>query len=371
MSEFIKTQQELRANLVAQIQETLVEAEERGGLDAEATEKVNRIEADIRKADEAISFAQRNEERMVEASVAAKGFVPATTERADVFRSLARGEIREYDFMPETRATLVPSTDTVPVSFYDQVFGVARMVAPVLEAADVITRSSGNDIRIPIYTAFPTATATAAGSALAETGPTFSSILIQPSKFGGVIPVANELLSDAGFAVEPVLAEAMGNAIGYSVGTAVTATLVAAAGSGVVGGTTTITATQLINLAYSVDGAVRMAGAGYMVNTKTLGVIRGLQDTAGNFLYQPGVAGQVDTFAGFPIWENPAMSDIATGVKSALFGDFKALKLVTTGLNVATSTDAYFANDATGYRYTIRFGAGLTHAAKVKYLVNA
>ena len=41
MSEFIKTQQELRANLTLQIQSALDEAEARGGLDAETTEKVH------------------------------------------------------------------------------------------------------------------------------------------------------------------------------------------------------------------------------------------------------------------------------------------------------------------------------------------
>ena len=111
-----------------------------------------------------------------------------------------------------------------------------------------------------------------------------------------------------------------------------------------------------------------MAGAGYMVNTKTLGAIRKLKDTAGNYLYQVN-AGAPDTFGGFPVYENPALADIATGTKSVLFGDLSAFKIVTTGLEVATSADAYFANDVTAYRFTYRFAGGLTHAAKVKYLL--
>ena len=47
MSEFVKSQQELRANLTAQIQESLDKAEERGGLDQETLNKVNALEADI------------------------------------------------------------------------------------------------------------------------------------------------------------------------------------------------------------------------------------------------------------------------------------------------------------------------------------
>lgn len=372
MSDFVKAQQEIRANLVSQIQESLDVAEARGGLDAETTAKIDRIEADIRKADEAIAIAQRNEERKADASVAAQGFVPVAEERsdADLFRAMARGEVREHLFPAEQRASLLPSANTVPVSFYEQVFGAARLVGPILNVADVITRSSGNDLRIPIYTAFSTAAAVSAGSAIAESNPTFDSILLQPTKAGFIVPVANELLSDAGFDIASVIAEQAGNAIGTYVNNTATTTLVGAAGSGVASGSAVLTGDALIDLAFSVDGASRMAGAGYMANTQTIGAIRKLKDTVGNYLYQVNV-GAPDTFAGFPIYENPGMSAIGSGVKSVLFGDYKALKVVTTGLDVATSTDAYFAQDVTGYRFTYRLASGLTHAAKVKYLTTS
>lgn len=369
MSEFIRTQQELRANLVSQIQETLDAAEVRGGLDAETTATVDRIEADIRRADDAIAVATRNEERKAEAHASAGSFVPAAESRTagDVFRAMAEGELRGYTF--EQRATLVPSANTVPVSFYDQVFGAARLVGPWLDVADVITRSQGNDLRIPIYTAFSTAASVLPGSAIAESNPTFDSLLIQPAKFGFLVPIANELIADAGFNIEGVIAEQAGNAIGTYLNTAVTTTVVGAAGSGVTSATATaITADELITLAYSTDGAVRKGGAGYMVNSKTLGAIRKLKDTVGNYLYQVGV-GQPDTFAGFPVYENPNLADIGSAAKSVLFGDFSAVKVVNTPLDVATSVDAYFAQDVTAYRFSQRLGSGLTHAAKVKYLV--
>jgi len=238
----------------------------------------------------------------------------------------------------------------------------------MLETSEVITRTSGNDIRIPVYTAFSTAASVSAGSAIPESNPTFDSILLQPAKTGFIVPVANELLTDAGFDISSVIAEQAGNAIGTYINNAATTTLIAAAGSGVASGSATLQADALIDLAYSVDGAVRTAGAGYMAATSTLGVIRKLKDTAGNYLYQVGV-GQPDTFAGFPVYENPGMSAVGSGVKSVLFGDYKALKVTTTGLEVATSADAYFAQDVTGYRFTYRMASGLTHAAHVKYLL--
>ena len=52
MSEFIKTQQELRNNLITQVREVLDFADsEARGLDAAELSKINAIEADIAKAD--------------------------------------------------------------------------------------------------------------------------------------------------------------------------------------------------------------------------------------------------------------------------------------------------------------------------------
>lgn len=371
MSGFIKSQQEVRANLIAQVREVIDIAEgESRGLLAEELQKIDRIEADIRSIDEGLAVATRNEERKAEAATAAAGFVPATESRsdADVFRAMARGEVRSHTF--ESRATLVPATATVPVSFLDRVYGLARLVGPMLETSEVIVRSSGNDLRIPIYTAYSTAAAVSAGSAISESNPTFDSLLLQPAKAGFIVPVANELLTDAGFDIEGVIAEQAGNAIGTYVNSATTTTLVGSAGSGVTASTATaISADNLIDLAYSVDGAARrLPSAGFMANGKTIGAIRKLKDTAGNYLYQVGV-GQPDTFAGFRIHENPALADIATGTKSVLFGDLKSFKIATTGLDLAVSSDAYFANDVTGYRFTYRVAGALSHASHVKYLL--
>ena len=381
MSEFIKTQEELRANLTMQIRDVIDSAEAEGrGLDASELEKIDRIESDIRKADEAISVVKRNEERAAQVAEAARDFAPREESRsdADIFRALARGEARSHVFRNETRATLVPGTNTVPVDFLSQVYGVARLVGPMLDVADVITRDSGNDLRIPTYTAYSTAAQYAAGSAIADSEPTFSSVLLQPKKQGFIVKIANELLDDAGFDIQSVIAEQAGNAIGFRVnslatvgtGTSETEGIVVAAGSGVTAGTTNaITADELIELAYSLDGSARrLPGVGWMMNTATAGVVRRLKDGAGNYIFNPGVGGIGDSILGYSVFENPAMADIATGEKAVVFGHLPSYKIVTTGLEVATSSDAYFANDVTAYRFTYRFDGKLTHASHVKYL---
>jgi HK97 family phage major capsid protein len=382
MSEFIKTQQELRANLVSQIRDTLESAEVRGGLDAEAQEKIDRIEVDIRKADEAIDIAKRNEERMVEASVAARGFVPSVeaSSDADMLRSIAKGEVRSHTF---EKRTLVSSNNTVPQSFYDEVFAVARLAGPMLDVSQVINTSTGENLTIPTLTAYSTATIKGQGSAIADSEPTFSSITLGAYKYSFLVPISNELLNDAGFNISSVIAEQAGNAIGYGVnmgltlgtGTVEPTGVVTAAGSGITGGTGVaggFTADQLIDLQYTLDGAARrLPGVAYMAAGTTIGKMRTLKDTAGNYLYTVNV-GQPDSFAGYNVVENPAMAAVATGAKSVLFGHLPSFKArVAGGIQIAQSADYAFNEDVTTFRVLMRVDGNLTHAGHIKYFKGA
>lgn len=381
---FIKTQQELRANLTEQIRDVIAtaEAENRGLLDTD-NEKIARIEADLRAADEAIAVAQRNEERAKAATEASSSYSPAaesTRSDADILRAIAMGELRGHTF--EQRA-LVNSDNTVPKSFYDEVFSVARLVGPMLDVSQVISTSSGENLTIPTLTAYSTATIKAAGSAIAESEPTFSSITLGAYKYSFLVQVANELVADAGFNISSLIAEQAGNAIGYAVndgltvgtGTVQPTGIVTAAGSALTGGTGlggAFTADNLIDLAYSLDGAARrLPGVGFMANGQSIGAMRKLKDTAGNYLYQVGV-GQPDSFAGFSVIENPAIAAIGTGTKSVIFGHMPSYKVrMAGGLQIAQSADYAFNTDVTTFRVTMRVDGNLTHAGHVKYFKGA
>ena len=380
---FIKAQEELRANLVEQIREVTDFAEsEKRGLLAEDVAKIEKIEADIRSAEEAIAVAKRNEERMVAAANAAQSFVPKSESRSDsdVLRQIANGEIRSFDF---EKRTLTPSDNTVPKSFYDEVFAVARLVGPMLDVSQVISTTSGESLTIPTLTAYSTAAIKGAAVAIDPSDPTFSSITLGAYKYSFLVPVANELITDAGFDISSLIAEQAGNAIGYAVnegltngtGTVQPTGIVTVAGSGVTGGTGVsgaFTADNLIDLAYSLDGAARrLPGVGFMANSQSVGAIRKLKDTAGNYLYQVGI-GQPDTFAGFPIFENPAMAATGTANKSVLFGHLPSYKVrMAGGLQVAQSSDYAFNQDVTTFRVTMRVDGNLTHAGHVKFFRGA
>jgi HK97 family phage major capsid protein len=383
MSEFIKTQQELRANLTEQIRDVIEDAEKANrGLDTAELEKIDRIEADIRRADEAIAIATRNEERSVEASVAAKGFaLPAHEERSAsaILRDIAatRGS---HTF---EQRTLTPSANTVPKSFYDEVFDVARLVGPMLDVGQRINTASGEDLTLPLLTAYSTATLVAAAGTVADSEPTYSSITLGAYKYGLMIPVASELVADAGFDISAHLAEQAGNGLGFAINSALTTGdgsskpngIVTAAGTGVTGGTGVagaFTADNLIDLQYSLDGAARrLPGVAYMANGSSIGKMRKLKDDNGAYLYAVNV-GQPDTFAGYNIIENPAVASTGTGAASVLFGHMPSYKVrVAGGIQVATSTDYAFNTDTITYRVLMRVDGDLTHQSHVKYFKGA
>lgn len=376
MSEFIKRQQELKANLTMQIRTVIDDAEAEGrGLDSAELEKIDRIESDIVAAQRSIETAAKNEERASEVAAASRGFevvTEALTDTAEIFRSMARGEIREYKFGFEKRATLVPSVNTVPVAFLDRIYALARLVGPYMDTSEMIQRTSGEDLRIPVFTAYPTATEKAAGSALDESEATYSSLLLQMAKQGFITKIANELITDVGFDLESTLVEQAGNAIGTRVNAVVHAAVTAVATAGGTAGTATaITADELISLQFSADGLVRtLPGSGYMVNTSTLGAIRRLKDNNGAYILDPvGPEGRT-TILGRPVFENPAVDSIATGNKAVYFGHWPSVKISTTGLAAAVSDQAFFANDITAFRYTYRLGAAVANGAShIKFLL--
>lgn len=376
---FYESQEEARANLIMQVRETIDAAEIRGGLDAESLKKVESIEADIEKIDRSLEVSKRQADREAAAVDASRGFAPVTESRgdSDVLRSLANGEIRSASF--EQRATLVGSVNTVPVGFADEVFQLARLVGPMLNTSQIFNRGTGESFRIPTLVAYGAPVVTAAGSTIADTEPTFSSILLSPFKVSGLVPIANELIADNTFNISAVIAEAMGNSIGFSVnnfltvgtGTVQPTGIVNAAGSGVASTATVLRADDLIDLAFSVDGLARtLPSVGFQVNTSTLGAIRKLKDDDGQYLLDV-VAGGPSTILGFPVFENPAMASVGSGVKSVIYGFLNDYKVVTTGLEVAVSADAQFEKDVTVFRYSTRVDGNLAHASHVKFLTTS
>lgn len=380
MSEFIKAQQEQRANLIEQVREVIDFAETEGrGLLAEELQKIDRIEGDIRNLDEGLAVAKRSEERKAEAVEAARGFVPAVETRSDsdMLRAIASGEVRTHEF----RSPLVPTSGSgvVPASFYAQVFEILQNTNPLFRTSTVINTDGGNTLQVPQVTAYGTYAQVAAGSAISESNPTFSNINLGAWKYGALVSISNEMIADAGVDLMSLIANIGGKQIAYNVGADLTTGtgtvqptgIVTAAASAVTGGTGVAGAPSyenLVDLAYSVAGDAR-ASYGFMGSTTAIAAIRKIKDGAGNYIFSPSISvdGR-DMLLGSPIYENPAMAAVATGAKSLVYGKLDDFIIRQAGgIQVATSTDYAFNQDVTTFRVTWRGDSNLGASGSVKY----
>ncbi len=376
MSDFIKSQMDARNNLIAQAREVLDFAEaEKRGLSAEENQKIARIEADIDSADTAISTARSIADREARAAEASASFAPATyapaNSDADILRSIAMGELRGHEFAREAR-TLVPSANTVGQSFFDQVFEIAQLVGPMLTTSEVFNTTSGENLVIPTVTATSTSGSVAAAGTISESNPTFSSITLGAEKYGALVQVAQELVTDAGFDITSYIAQQLGTSLGLKVNDVLTTKLSAAAGS-VVRGTATNFAAEyedLVTLVYGIaDGARVLPGLGFQMSKTGIAAARKMKDGSGAYIWtDSAVPGQAATLLGYPVFENPNVAAVGTAAKSVLFGHLPSFKVrVAGGMRVDQSADFAFNTDTVTYRGLMRVDGGLTHATHIGF----
>lgn len=383
MSEtFIKAQAEARAKAWESAKALLDQAtEEKRDLTAEEQVQFDRINTELDERAAAIDNVRKIEEREAKAAELARGFEIATGASAsdnDLLRAIARGEVRSHEFR-----TLTPNANLVPVTFFDMVWQKAREVGPMLRVANLLTTAGGEDIRFPQLTAFSTSSQVAAGGTIAPSDPTFNSVVIGAYKQAFLVAVAEELLTDSGVNLEAELARAGGNSIGFAVNTALTTGSGSDAPNGVVTASTLgVTGTaaaglptgdNIIDLYYSLDGAVRAASNfAFMASPTTISSIRKLKDSTGQYLFQPSLAlGTPDTLIGRPLIENAAMAS-GTSAKSIIAGDMDAYRVrVAGGLNVAQSADYQFNLGLINYRFQIRVDGDIMDSSAIKHYVGA
>lgn len=362
-------------------------AAEKRDLTAEEQAQYDRINADIDERSQKIEDLRAAESRArdIEASLLD---APEVREAAavrpqsdfDMVRKLVAGDIRSYTFEKRDLNTSDDSS-VVPQSFYDIIQEKLVTVGPMLDGSVVtlLNTASGEDIKVPVEATRPLATAIAEATAITALDPTFTSITLKSQKVAVLTKVSREILTDSGIDLVSYLARTLGTSVGIrannllTVGTGTTQAngIVTAAGSGITGSTATgtFTADNLIDLAHSVDGAYVRLGARWMMRRATMGALRKLKDTAGQYLYVPAAAvGVPDSFMGFEITENPDVAAVAASAKSVLFGWTGSYHVRQVGgIEIARSDDAYFADDEVGFRVTLRLWGDLGQSDAVKY----
>ena len=390
MSDYLKRQIDLRATAWEEAKHLLdAAAAESRDLTAEENVIYDRISEDMDNRARVIDQITKDEERAHRLDVAAASVrtdevaTPADDDDAEAIRKLARGEIRSIDF--EKRDVLTSSTGSpVPTSFYDTILLKARLVGPMLTTSTIITTAGGENLQIPRVNTYSASTIAAEAAAIGESDPAFSAFITMTAwKFSYLTQVSREMIEDSGVDILGFLADQVGQGIGFNVngqlttgtGTVQPNGIVTASTLGVTGATATsgvFTADNLIDLAYSVNGAARMMpGAGYMMNGASIGKTRKLKDTAGAYVFEPRLAvGSPDTLLGFPLYENPAMADTATTAKSVIFGHLPSyLVRQVGGIRVDSSSDFAFSTDLVTLRCILRVDGNLPQTSHVNHFI--
>jgi len=89
------------------------------------------------------------------------------------------------------------------------------------------------------------------------------------------------------------------------------------------GNASLLQADGLINCAYSLKSAYAK-NAIWLMNRSTLGSVRTLKDSYGQYLWQPGIASDVpNTILDHPYVETPDMPAVAANAFPIIFGDIK------------------------------------------------
>lgn len=396
-AEFLKQQVEGRQAAWHEAKHLLdAAAAENRDLTAEERETYDRINADLderaaliekvredAKREERIGKAIEGMERVVRDTAAVKS-------DSDVLRAMATGDIRSHLFTPEQRDVYSTSTGApVPTSFYDQVILLARYTGPMLDpnVTTHLNTAGGEALQIPSLASYSAGTAFAQGSAIGESDTVFNSfVTLNAYKYAFITQLSQELLQDAGVDIQALLAENTANGLGYSVGNKLTLGtgtvepkgIVAAAGSGITGGTGVsgaFTANNILDLIFSVDTAARMRpGAGFMMNASSISKVRQLQSSGGYYIFSPAAsADQRDLVGGYAVYENPHMASTGTSAKSVIFGDLKSymVRIAGGGIQMDRSDEFAFNQGLVTYRSQLRVDGNLPQASHVKYFIGA
>lgn len=310
---------------------------------------------------------------------------------AEELRSFLRGEgARYFDVTPGgpvnyrdlTKGSATAGGNTVPTGFYERLMAHLIETSAVLQTMPtVLNTSSGESIQVPKTTAHSSAAIVAEAGAITESDPAFGQVTLGAFKYGTLIQVSRELLTDTGVDLEGYLSMQAGRALGNAFG----AHMVTGTGTGQPRGVVTdatvgktgataggaFTADDLIDLQYSVIAPYRAsASCFWVVKDATLGTVRKLKGSDGQYIWQPSlVAGAPDMLLGKPIVTDPNVAAVGTTAKSVIFGDMSQYFVRLAGaVRFERSDDFAFNSDLVTFRALLRADAALvdlTGAVKV------
>jgi HK97 family phage major capsid protein len=264
---------------------------------------------------------------------------------------------------------------TVPEGFATQLEEALLFYSSMRNVAEVIRTASGNDMPFPTVndTGNAGVLVAEAGAVLTNADPVFSEVIFKAYKYTSkIIQISSELLEDSAFDLAGYLGRAIGERLGRVQNTACTTGtgssqpngIVTAATSTATAAAATLTADDIISLAYKVDASYAQ-GAAFMMSRALLGIIRKFKDSNDQYLWQPSlIAGEPEMILGYPVFQNSAMATaVATGNVVAIFGQLNKYKIrEVNAIRMKRLVELYAGTDQEGFGGFMRFDGNLLDA---------
>jgi HK97 family phage major capsid protein len=387
-----------RAELYAGMGEVLERAGDDGSLSAEDAKEFDAREADfdnvtgqIARLEKYDGFKPTLEQRKVAESDSRK--VEDNEERkaednsiesreyAEAFESYLRGDLNVEQRAAMQVGTASEGGYTVAEEWWRQLVESEREFGVMLQLGTTVRTGDSGQLHIPTVATAGTAALTAEEAAFTESEDTFGEIVLDSYKIGTLVKISDELLNDSIFDLSGFIARRAGQAIGIKAnnyfvvgnGTGQPNGITVASGLGkTAAGAAAITADELIDLYHSLLSPYR-SRASWLVKDSTAAAIRKLKSNDTQYIWQPGlVAGQPDILLGRPVYTDPDMPAMTTGLKSVIFGDISAYWIREVGTaTVKVLNELYAVNGQVGYRVDRRLDGELVDTAAVKHLIQA
>jgi HK97 family phage major capsid protein len=381
--------------------ERLAQIEEKGSVDPLLEGKLSAIESEMAKFDDVNNqiAAQKAKDEQIEEKLAQfetmlkrpQSGVEAKSvdEKIEIFgRWVRKGDeaLTDIEKKALTVGTAATAGNYAPAEYVEELVKVITEISPVRSVARV-RQTSNKEIEVPSKTAsFAAAWTAETGTRSETTGYTTSLNTIPTHELYALVDISQALLEDSVFDLEAEMniefaeqfAKAEGAAFvsgdgtnkptgitnGSTVGTGVTAA-----------SATAVTADELMELVHSLKTDYARS-ASFMLNRTTLGEVRKLKDTAGQYIFQAGFSGQAglpNTILGHPYVEAPDVADMTTGAKPIIFGDFRRGYMIVDRVALSILRDAYTQAASGNVRYLARrrVGGEVVLAEAMKVLVMA
>jgi HK97 family phage major capsid protein len=240
-----------------------------------------------------------------------------------------------------------------------------------------ITTNSGESMEFPKVTTHAIATQVAGqGTTIGGSDPVFGKFALLPVKYGALIKLASEVVSDSGVDIVGFVSRDLGRAVSRRVNTAIMAEFIAnafvgSAGTASTGGSLVGPSFgSLVDLEYSILDSYRSStSTSWVTNDSTAGLIRKLRDGAGGTegapLWQPSLQGGIsglrtpDRLFGYPVYTDPNIAAAGSNAKILYFGDMSSYYVRTVGSMMIERNDSVgFAEDQSYFRGKWRADAG-------------